>query len=128
MSSEVQKKNYHKKLTLLQILQRIFFILLGASLVAISLEIFLVPNQVIDGGIVGVSIILSHITKWKLGFFLFVLNLPFLFLGYKQIGKTFALSTLLGVAVMSIGTHYLHPVESLTKDPLLAAVFGGMIL
>src|SRR5690606_12655900 len=95
---------------------------------AISLEIFLVPNQVIDGGIVGVSIILSHITKWKLGFFLFVLNLPFLFLGYKQIGKTFALSTLLGVAVMSIGTHYLHPVESLTKDPLLAAVFGGMIL
>ncbi|RAL24616.1 YitT family protein [Thermoflavimicrobium daqui] len=105
-----------------------FFILLGAVLVAVGLEIFLIPNQVIDGGIVGISIILSHLTKINLGILLFVLNIPFFYLGYKQIGKTFALSTLFGVLVMSIGTNLLHPISPLTKDPLLASVFGGIIL
>jgi len=128
MKNKIKKKIQHKKLPLLQIIQRIFFILLGAFLVAVGLEIFLVPNQVIDGGIVGVSIILSHLTNFNLGILLFILNLPFFFLGYKQIGKTFALSTLFGVAVMSIGTNLLHSVSSLTEDPLLAAVFGGIIL
>ncbi|CEH29923.1 hypothetical protein AM501_19105 [Aneurinibacillus migulanus] len=118
----------HKKLTKAKILKRAFFIILGSILMAIGLEIFLVPNQIIDGGIVGISIILSHLTGMKLGIFLFVLNLPFLILGYKQIGKTFALSTLLGVTVMSIVTSFLHPVPELTEDPLLAAVFGGIIL
>ncbi|TMV10463.1 YitT family protein [Paenibacillus thermoaerophilus] len=118
----------HPKLALPAILQRALFITLGAVLVSVGLEIFLVPNQVIDGGIVGISILASELTGIKLGVFLFLLNLPFLFLGYKQIGKTFAISTLYGVAVMSVGTFFLHPVKPLTTDPLLAAVFGGMIL
>lgn len=95
---------------------------------AVGLEIFLVPNQVIDGGIVGLSIIFSHLSRLPLGLFLFFLNLPFFFIGYKQIGKTFALSTLFGVLVLSIGTFLLHPVDPLTDDPLLATVFGGVIL
>lgn len=97
-------------------------------MVSIGLEIFLIPNKIIDGGIVGVSIIFSYLTGWNLGLFLFFLNLPFFFIGYKQIGKTFALSTLLGVTVMSIGTTLLHPVDPFTEDPLLATVFGGIIL
>ncbi|WP_286886442.1 YitT family protein [Aneurinibacillus sp. UBA3580] len=121
-------KRAHKKLTKAKIAKRSLFIVLGACLVAIGLEIFLVPNQIIDGGIVGISIILSHLTGVNLGVFLFVLNLPFLIMGYKEIGKTFAISTLLGVTVMSIGTSFLHPVSELTEDPLLAAVFGGIIL
>jgi uncharacterized membrane-anchored protein YitT (DUF2179 family) len=124
---ELEKMD-HKKLTTTKILKRGTLILLGAALVAVGLEIFLVPNQVIDGGIVGISIILDHLTGLSLGAFLFVLNIPFFFLGYKQIGKTFAISTLFGVIVMSIGTALLHPVPPLTKDPLLAAVFGGIIL
>lgn len=118
----------HKKLTKSNILKRGTLILLGAALVSVGLEIFLVPNQVIDGGIVGISIILSHLSGLNLGVLLFVLNMPFFFLGYKQIGKTFALSTLFGVVIMSIGTNLLHPVPPLTDDPLLAAVFGGIIL
>lgn len=118
----------HKKATIAKVLKRLIFITIGAILVSIGLEIFLIPNHVIDGGIVGVSIILSHLTGWKLGFFLFFLNVPFLFLGYKQIGKTFALSTFLGVAVMSVGTTLLHPVPPLTSDLLLSSVFGGVIL
>ncbi|MGX9706452.1 YitT family protein [Laceyella tengchongensis] len=122
------KEEDRKKLAWLKSLKRITFILLGAILVSVALEIFLVPNDVIDGGIVGVSIIVSHLSGLNLGVLLFVLNLPFFFIGYKQIGKTFALSTLLGVIVMSVGTNLLHSVPGLTDDPLLAAVFGGIIL
>lgn len=102
--------------------------LLGAAFVSVGLEIFLVPNNIIDGGIVGISIILSHLTGLPLGIFLLLVNLPFLFLGYKQIGKTFAISTLISVFFMSAGTSLLHPVPPLTIDPLLAAVFGGIIV
>nr|WP_238177904.1 YitT family protein [Paenibacillus contaminans] len=125
------KKNkplQHQRMGLAQVARRAFFIMLGAALMAVGLEIFLVPNNIIDGGVVGISIIVSHVSGLPLGIFLFLLNLPFLFLGYKQIGKTFALSTLFGVAIMSIGTTLLHPVAPLTIDPLLAAVFGGVIL
>lgn len=122
------RKAQHKQLPLIKMLQRAMFIILGAILVAVALEIFLVPNQVIDGGIVGISIIVSHLSGLQLGLLLFALNLPFVFIGYKQIGKTFAISTVAGVIIMSIGTILLHPIPSVTKDPLLAAVFGGIIL
>ncbi|MFH5185988.1 YitT family protein [Paenibacillus sp. TAB 01] len=118
----------HSRATRTKLLRRALFLLLGSSFVSIGLEIFLVPNNIIDGGVVGISIILSHLSNWPLGIFLFFLNLPFFFLGYKQIGKTFALSTLFSVILMSIGTTMLHPVPPITIDPLLAAVFGGIIL
>ncbi|WP_374703466.1 YitT family protein [Bacillus sp. Marseille-P3661] len=118
----------HKKLTKQKIAKRILFIFLGAVLMAVGIEVFLVPNTIMDGGIVGISIILSHLTGVKLGLFLFFLNVPFFFIGYKQIGKTFALSTLFGVTIMSITTAFLHHVPAFTEDMLLATVFGGIIL
>lgn len=118
----------HKRSTKLQIALRAIVIFLGSALVSVGLEIFLVPNRIIDGGVVGISIMAAHGTGWPVGIFLTLINLPFLFIGYKQIGKTFALSTLYGVLVMSVGTTLLHPVPPLTIDPLLAAVFGGIIL
>ncbi|AHV95928.1 YitT family protein [Paenibacillus sabinae] len=108
--------------------QRTVMMVIGAGMMAVALEIFLVPNQMVDGGITGISIMLSHIFDIPLGILLTLLNLPFLIVGYKQIGKTFALSTLFAVVVMSIGTQLLHPVQPITVEPLLAAVFGGVIL
>lgn len=118
----------HKKLANFKLFKRALFILIGAGLVSVGLELFLVPNRIIDGGIVGISIIASYLSGFPLGMFLFLLNLPFLIWGYKQIGKTFTLSTLFGVSVMSVGTGLLHPVPPITDDLLLAAVFGGVIL
>src|SRR4051812_38440373 len=118
----------HKKLTKAKIAKRSLFIIIGAILMGVGLEEFLVPNHVIDGGIVGISIILSYLTGWKLGVFIFILNIPFFFIGYKQIGKTFALSTLYGIIILSIGTTLLHPVPAFTQDILLATVFGGIVL
>ncbi len=103
-------------------------IFVGALLAATALEIFLIPNNIIDGGIVGVSIMASYLTGAPLGLFTLVLNLPFLYIGYKQIGKTFVLSSLFGIAVFSFWLSVFHPVPGLTHDILLAAVFGGIIL
>lgn len=118
----------HKKIPMKEIIKRGIFITLGAIIMAVGLEIFLVPNQVVDGGIVGISIMLAHITGFKLGLFIFILNIPFFFVGYKQIGKTFALSTLYGIAVLSAFTTFLHPVPALTSDVMLATLFGGVVL
>jgi len=128
-ATNMESTNFkHKKLSRGNILKRTIFIIIGAILAAVGLEIFLIPNQVIDGGIVGISIILSHLSGFKLGLFLFVLNIPFFFIGYKQIGKTFAISTIIGITVLSISTYLLHPVPAFTVDILLATVFGGIIL
>lgn len=122
------KRKKHRRLSRIKILQRVIAITLGAFLMAVGLEIFLVPNQVIDGGVTGISIMLSHLTGIKLGIFLFLLNLPFVYLGYKQFGKTFAISTVFGIIMLSIFATLLHPVEPFTEDILLATIFGGIFL
>ncbi|MCD7035256.1 YitT family protein [Metabacillus sp. GX 13764] len=128
MTQLAGQKIQHRQLTKLGLFRRFIFLTIGAVLMGVGLEIFLIPNRVIDGGITGISIMLSHLTGWSLGIFLFVLNLPFFFMGYKQIGKTFAFSTLYGIIVLSITTSYLHPIPSLTHDVLLATVFGGITI
>ncbi|MED4224337.1 YitT family protein [Neobacillus cucumis] len=128
MTELIKENLQHRKLPLSRIIIRIIAITIGAILMATGLEIFLVPNNVIDGGITGISIMLAHITGWKLGLFLFVLNLPFVYLGYKQMGKTFAFSTVYGIIVLSIFTSFFHPIPPFTEDILLATLFGGMIL
>lgn len=103
-------------------------IIAGAMLVGVGLELFMIPNKIIDGGVVGMAIMSAHLTGWPVGLFLFVLNLPFLWLGYKQIGKTFALTTLGAVVLMASFTSSFERFAVLTNDPLLAAIFGGAIL
>lgn len=105
-----------------------FFIILGSVLYSTGLEIFLIPNNVIDGGIVGISIIVSHLVNIPLGILTFVLNVPFFILGYKHIGKTFTILTLFSVFCYSIGISILKPVPGITQDILLASVFGGIIV
>lgn len=119
------KKKYHHVFTTVN---RVVLMILGSVFASIGLEIFLIPNSIIDGGVTGISIMASHLTKLPLGLFILVLNLPFLIVGYKQIGKTFALSTLFSVICLSIGVSILHPIPGLTQDILLATIFGGIIL
>lgn len=106
----------------------IILMIFGSILASIGLEIFLIPNNIIDGGITGISIMASHFTKLPLGVFIFILNTPFLFIGYKQIGKTFTILTLFSVICLSIGVSILQPIPEITHDILLATIFGGIIL
>jgi len=104
------------------------FIVLGSLLVGVGLEIFLVPNSIIDGGIIGLSILTAYLTNLPIGLFTFVFNLPFVIIGYRHIGRTFAVTTVVGVILMSVFVTLLHDVMPMTNDKLLAAVFGGVIL
>jgi uncharacterized membrane-anchored protein YitT (DUF2179 family) len=119
------KKKYDKAFATIY---KLSFMVLGAALASIGLEIFLIPNNIIDGGMTGISIMASHLTGLPLGVFILLLNLPFFVFGYKQIGKTFAFSTLFSVICLSIGVTFLHPIPGITRDILLATVFGGIIL
>lgn len=103
-------------------------LLIGSIFTAIGLEEFLVPNQIIDGGIVGISIMASHLTAMPLSLFLVLLNLPFLYLGYTQIGKTFAISTVFSILSLSYWVSIFHPITEVTRDPFLSATFGGIVV
>lgn len=128
LQQQVETEFRHRKASKQKVIKRTFFVFIGAILMALGIEVFLVPNMIMDGGIVGISIILFNLTGIKLGVFIFLLNIPFFFLGYKQIGKTFAFSTVFGITVLSLATSYFHHVAAFTEDMLLATVFGGMVL
>lgn len=112
----------------IRIFYKMLAITFGAAFASVGLEIFLIPNNIIDGGIVGISIMASYLSGVPIAVFLILLNLPFLYWGYRQIGKTFALSTLYGVSCLSVGVSVLHPIPGVTDDYILAALFGGVIL
>ena len=107
--------------------RKYLLLFIGAIITAVGLEIFLVPNNIIDGGVVGISIMLSAITDYPLGMFILLLNLPFLYLGYKQIGRTFAISTAFAICCLSVWTSYFEPIARITDDFFLAAIFGGIV-
>ena len=112
-----------------EFITNIFFNTLGAFLAAFALECFLVPNQIIDGGIVGISIMASYITKFNLGLFLVVLNIPFLLLALNEFGKKFIFLALYSVGMLALFVNFVsHHIPVITNDLLLAALFGGGIL
>ncbi len=103
--------------------------IIGGMIAAYGLESVLIPNSVSDGGITGISIVVSQLTGVPLGVFLGILNLPFVYLGYKQIGKSFAILSITGIASLSIGTVIMHRVPTIIDgDTLLVTVVGGIIL
>ncbi len=101
---------------------------LGAFLAAFALECFLVPNQIIDGGIVGISIMASYITKVNLGIFLVILNLPFVMLALNEFGMKFIFRASYSVCMLALFVNISHKIPTITNDLLLAACFGGAIL
>lgn len=113
------------KLTLV----RLFWITVGTLIAAFSLECILIPNDVIDGGVVGVSIMASYLSKYPLGVFLIVLNLPFIIMAFQKFGKMFVFLMFYGVIMLSVFAEiFLEKNYVFTHDTLLAALFGGIVL
>lgn len=107
----------------------VLFNTIGAFLAAFALECFLVPNQIIDGGVVGISIMASYITKINLGIFLVALNIPFLFLALSEFGKRFVFQALYSVGMLALFVNLVsNHFPIITHDMLLAGLFGGGIL
>jgi uncharacterized membrane-anchored protein YitT (DUF2179 family) len=108
--------------------QRVSIIFLGASLVAISLQLLLVENHIIDGGIIGISILLSHITNQEIGLFLLILNTPFFLIAYRFLGRRFLMLSLFAILVLSIETYLLEPFSVITDNPIVVIFLGGISL
>ncbi|MBD1382129.1 YitT family protein [Metabacillus arenae] len=128
-----QIKKQHKKEKTSHVIYRFIMIAIGAVLAAVSIELFLVPNNIIDGGIIGISLILDYLAQNTIPFVNFgvlviLLNLPFMYFGYKQIGKTFMISSIFGIVGLAVVESFLHHFHPFTSQPVLAAVFGGLIL
>ena len=104
------------------------FITIGILLASLALEIFLIPNRIIDGGITGISIILSFLTNINFSIFIIVINIPFLLLGFKHLGKNFLIRTTFAMIIFSFLLEQFKQVDVVTNDVLLATVFGGILL
>lgn len=129
MDNTARTRNAPKKKSKVhRIVTKAFFLTLGALIMAVGLEMVLIPNNLIDGGVTGIAIMASHITGLSLGVFLFLFNLPFLYLGYKQIGRSFAFSVAYGIIILSVATALLPHRLAFTNDTLLATVLGGIML
>ena len=107
--------------------QDTFFISTGILSAAFGLESFLLPNRFIDGGVTGISLLITETTILPLYSLIVLVNLPFLLLGLKVIGKNFAIKTTIAILGLSL-TLALIEFPEITKDKLLVSVFGGFFL
>jgi len=108
-------------------LKSIAYILLGVSAATLGLKGFVVPNGLVDGGAMGMALLSAKITGLPLAVLVFAINLPFMYMGWKQVGKWFALKTLVAIGILSVALAVVE-VPNFTQDKLLIAVFGGMFL
>lgn len=106
---------------------RLIFLALGAFIAGFALEGFLIPNNMIDGGIVGISMMMSYLTKANLGLLILCINAPFIFLALKKLGKLFVAQTLYAIAMLGLSVNVFRDHHA-TADILLATVFGGVVL
>lgn len=106
----------------------LLFITVGAIVAAATLELILIPNLMIDGGINGISIIFNKIFGGSLGLTVFLFNLPFIILGYNLIGRKFLIKSGYGMALFSVFLEIFDKFEPLIDDTLLATVYGGIAL
>lgn len=86
------------------------------------------PNHLVDGGVVGLSLIAAQVLQIPVALFLIVFNIPFIYIGYKKLGKQFAVYSSIGITLLSLMTILFHSDSGATSNPLLASVFGGVIV
>ena len=104
-----------------------FWLVVGALVAALGIDGFLLPNHFIDGGVTGISMLLAQWTHLPLALFLVAVNAPFLAMGYRQIGRTFAVKSATAIVALAVAVE-LIPFPKATDDPLLGAVFGGFFI
>lgn len=103
-------------------------ILVGAVIAAFAIEEFLVPCTILDGGVVGIGIIINNLTGAELGLVTFILNMPFLIVGAKKLGRIFIVKSAYAMVVFSVFLEIFSKATNATSEYLLAVCFGGVIL
>ncbi len=103
-------------------------ITIGVLTASFALECFLIPNTILDGGITGISIILSKISIFPISFLIILLNIPFIYVGYKNMGKNFLIKAVYSMIIYSVSLHMFNNITPITNQMLLATVYGGILL
>lgn len=117
----------HKKNKKTHFLKDLLLIVSGITSACFGLKSFLIPNHFIDGGVTGISLLISTLGDYKLSYLIVLINIPFIVLGFKQIGRNFAIKTSLAIIVLAFALVFL-PFNPITNDKLLIAFFGGFFL
>ena len=102
-------------------------IVLGILSAGLGLKGFLLSSHFIDGGVTGVSMLIANVLGWPLSILILVINLPFIALGYRQIGRAFAVRSTLAIAGLALVLAFVK-YPDVTPDKLLTAVFGGFFI
>ena len=119
----VKIKNNYIKIILSYIV-----IILGAMLAAYSLNTFLIPNNILDGGVTGISIIVSKVFSIPMSLLVILINIPFVYIGYRNLGKSFLMRTIVSMLTFSLALSFFESLHEVTDEILLATIFGGVLL
>ena len=112
----------------LQLIIELLCIAAGAVIAAFAIEEFLVPCTILDGGVVGISIMLNTLLHIPLGVLTVILNIPFLIIGSRKMGKQFIAKSAFAMLIFSVALEVFAPLKNMTEEYLLAVCFGGVIL
>lgn len=110
-----------------EIVKQCLGIILGAVIVSVSVNCFIIANRITDGGITGIAIMLHYLFQWDVGLTVFILNIPLFILGYRVVGKRLFFLSCLGVGAFSIAVKLTSTLATITTDMLLASIFGGLV-
>ncbi|MCM1258242.1 MAG: YitT family protein [Roseburia sp.] len=103
-------------------------LVIGAAIAAFAIEEFLVPCTILDGGIVGISIMINNLSKFPLGILTLILNIPFLLAGMRKLGTEFIVKSAVAMVAFSSFLEIFAPLTDVTHEYLLAVCFGGVFL
>ncbi len=116
------------KSPIISIIWEYLMISIGAALAALALETILVPNSILDGGVTGIGIILNLLLKWKLSICIFLINIPFIYIGFKNLGWKFLAKAIYSIILYAILLEIFHSLSPITDNKLLATIYGSLLL
>ena len=103
------------------------FIACGITAATIGLRGFLLPSDFYDGGTIGISLLLHHFIKIEVPVFIVLVNIPFVFFGFRQISREFAIKSAIAIFLLAVTIHFVE-IPPITQDKLLISIFGGLFL
>ncbi|WP_167577732.1 YitT family protein [Ammoniphilus sp. YIM 78166] len=103
--------------------------LFACFITALAFNYLIIPNDILSGGLTGITIVINYFTGWGVGLLYFLFNIPIFIWAYRELGRRFILYSGIAVIVLSIFIDFLPPQPIyITEDPMLAAIYGGILL
>lgn len=125
--AETRETERLKRLAFWTHVKNSFLIGAGIAAATFGLKGFLLPEGLLDGGATGISLLINRVTGFDISVLIMLINLPLIYIGWRQVSKSFAVKTFFAVAVFAVVVHFVE-IPDLTHDRLLIAVFGGFFL